>query len=321
MFSKRGTRILVIVAITLLLVYWAVGELSIRAKDRSFPENVVEVDTAQVVTIALRQPSDTTVTLQRTSKGWTVGMDERNFVADPALVQAFLGRFAALRTKRFVGGGEQVRQRYSLADTSRILLEMEMAKGGTTQVGIGMNSFGMGGQDPTTYLHIPGEEQVYAVEGALRVEAGRNVNEWRPSSLVNGTLEDLRRLDFRFPTDTGYVLLRQGEIWMVDSVVGDKERIERFLTSLLNVSSQRFADDIQVDGRIPGYSLTVESETRPPVVIKVFAVDGNYYATTSDQPGDVRTFDAYRELPRLFRPRTAYLPLVAVDPHAGHDHP
>ena len=156
-------------------------------------------------------------------------------------------------------------------------------------------------------MHVPGEKDVFATPGTLQMLADRILNEWRPHHLVRGDTVGFRRLTYTFPSDTGYVMELGPEGWTIDGKAADQYRLGRYLESLSGAQAMHFADDADITGLSPAYRLEIDDVDRTdPIVVEVFPWRDGFVVTSSLNPGSVMAFDAEREVPRLFRPRSAF---------------
>ncbi|MCB0783704.1 MAG: hypothetical protein KDC02_05645, partial [Flavobacteriales bacterium] len=92
MFNKVGTKALLLVVVVLAGLYLLADRYSLRAKDRTFREYVVQVDTTAVVSFSLhpRRAGGDELRFERTPDGWTVQHGDTLRPADDELVRTFL---------------------------------------------------------------------------------------------------------------------------------------------------------------------------------------------------------------------------------------
>ena len=173
---------------------------------------------------------------------------------------------------------------------------------------VGRSTFAPGESGAWTYVNVPGETEVFATPGTLQMEADRILDEWRPHHLVRGDTAGIYRLTYTFPADTGYVMELGPQGWTIDGEFADQYRLKRYLESLVLSKAMRFADGADVTGRTPEYRLVIEDRDRAePIVIEVFPWQGTHVVTSTQNPGTLLEFDAFRELPRMFREKSAFL--------------
>ena len=309
MFNKVGTKALLLVVVVLAGLYLLADRYSLRAKDRTFREYVVQVDTTTVVSFSLhpRRAGGDELRFERTPAGWTVQHGDTLRPADDELVRTFLGPFTGLRAKRMVGGIKLVGERHELTDSLRNRAEFRLVNGDPVQLDIGRSTFAPGEEGAWTFVHVPGEKDVFATPGTLQMLADRILNEWRPHHLVRGDTVGFRRLTYTFPSDTGYVMELGPEGWTIDGKAADQYRLGRYLESLSGAQAMHFADDADITGLSPAYRLEIDDVDRTdPIVVEVFPWRDGFVVTSSLNPGSVMAFDAEREVPRLFRPRSAF---------------
>ena len=311
MFSRTTTRALVIALAVIIGLYFVADRFGMRSRDRTFREMAIALDTAAVTSFKVhpKQLDGKAIRFDRDPEGWSLTFNDSVHRADNGAVRELLGRFTALRTKRFVGGILLVKDRYQLSDTARNLLTFDLVDGTHQELAIGSSTFAPGEQGAWTYVHVPGEMEVYAVDMNLQSLVDQPPEAWRPHHLVNGEHANWTRVAFRFPTDTGYAFIKRDGIWFIDSVPGDQDRIDKYLQSLSIARAKAFAPGAGIQGVDPVYTLTIADTSRAgDIRVQVFPWNNGYAVTSSVNPSEVMRFDAFREVPRMFRPRSAFIP-------------
>lgn len=309
MFGKVGARVLVLAVVALLLLYGLSEWFGVSGKQRTFRAHVLQLDTAAVTAVRYepRRSKGGEIRLARSGTEWTVAQGERTFPADARAVGTMLGHFALLRSERMAGSLDAVKEKRGLADSLAVPVTFTLADGSEKQLLVGQGSTASGHE--ISYVNVPGEEEVYAVEGLLDNKIDVAVAMWRPRSIVKGDPDAWQKLTFTFPGDSSYTLQRVEGQWLVDSLPGDSARINNFLKSLARSTAHDFADSADVSLlTTPAYLLEIQDRSLPtPILVKVFPWQQGYVATSTVNPGNVMRFDAYRELPRMFRPRVNWL--------------
>jgi hypothetical protein len=310
MFGKLSPRILLVVVAALALIYALSNMFSLRSKERSFKEYVLQLDTSAVTSVSFtpRKMKGKEIRLDRSGVDWTVTSDEKTHPGDPQSIRTMLGNFVALRSQRLVGAKDAVEDREELNDSLAVPISFTLRDGTKHELLIGKSAYSEAGQ-PVTYVNVPGESEVYAVGSLLLNQLDQPLSNWRPRALVKGDPASWQRLTFSFPGDSSYVLERNGSAWLVDSVPGDSSKIENFLKSLARSQAHDVADSVDVTTLQPTYRLVIQDRSRPEgIQVLAYPWQQGYVATSTINPGSVLSFDPMRELPRMFRPRTAGCP-------------
>jgi len=167
MSLSPSTKALLIAATAIALLFIIGGRLGFRSNARDPRLFVIELDTAAVVSIHFddrRQPSNTRSWL-RTPRGWQeAGTDGGDGTREAV---ELLTRFQRVPVKRDMGMMLLLAERYDLTDTTLCRIRFVDVGGGEHALNLGSSTFAPGTVGSWTYVNVPGEKEVYAVEGLL----------------------------------------------------------------------------------------------------------------------------------------------------------
>lgn len=308
MFGKLRTKHLVLLLLALAALWWLSGLISPRAQQRTFRESILKLDTNSVTAFTITPApykEFPPIRFQREGENWRMYWGTDSGMVDDHPVHELLYSWSNMRVVRLAGRLLEVRDRYDLGDSTADRLSIS-AGDGTHDLLVGRQT---AGEPQMTVVNIPGDENAYAIEGSLGTYADFTFSEWLPKYLVTGEPGNWTRLTFNFPADTGYVMERAGDRWRIDGVLTDSSRTDKFLRSLARARGQTVTDPADTLTAVPQFRLVVEDSTRTaPIIVIVFASNGKFIVRSSLNPGTVMPFDGRKEVPRMFRPRTAFLP-------------
>jgi Domain of unknown function (DUF4340) len=308
MFGKLRTGHWLLLLVVLALVWWASGSVSPQAQKRTFREEILRLDshTVQAFTIVPAISKGLSpIRFARKPSGWWMFWEQDSAKADPAPIHEMLRSWQHMRVTRLVGQVAEVGARYDLSDSAADRLTIH-SSGGSHELLIGRHILG---EESFTLVTPPDDDRVYAISGSMGKYTDQTFGEWLPRYLVIGDPLNWRRLTFNFPGDTGYVMERVGDQWAIDGVPADQERVAKFLLSLARARGRSVLDPADTLRAIPQFRLVVEDTTRAaPMVVVVYNGDNKFIVRSSLNPTTVMPFDGREEIPRMFRPRTAFLP-------------
>ncbi|MCB0794979.1 MAG: DUF4340 domain-containing protein [Flavobacteriales bacterium] len=311
MWNKVSVRALLIAVAVMATLYAITFLWGPRTKDRTYRDLVMRLDTAAVTSFSIRSASQagSTFTFERDPNvQWIVSSGDQRHRADVQRVNEVLSTCARMKVKRFVGYIDLVRDRYALADTLKDLILFHLVDGQEIAIEVGRNTFSPGEVGMWSYVKLPKENEVFAVESTLSMLTDQPLEEWRPKTLVNGRAEDVIRMSFHYANDTDFVLWKDTAGWHLDDGPASSIRCDGFTPSLVRAQAHQFADDADVSGFEVSHSLTVEyASGKEPVTVSVHPTPKGYVVISSLYPERPMVFDAYRELPRMFRTRQAFL--------------
>jgi hypothetical protein len=309
MFGKlRAVHWLAILAL-LAALWWIGGRTSPRARQRTFRERLMQVDTAalqQFTVVPAPFKGLPPIHFQRGTDGWSMRMGADSSEVEDGSVRSVLDAVHDMRTVRLVGRWTDVADRYDLRDSTadRLVLGPMAA---ATELWVGSTR---AGGELTTAVRLPGDPEVYAIAGDLGAAADRTYGDWLPKSLVVGDPRNWTRVSFRFPNDSSYALERDGAYWRIGDQRTDSVRTWRFLESLARSRGQSAADPRDTLQAIPGYRVEVIDTTRAaPMQVTVYLIpqEQRFIVRTSLNPMVVMPFSPKTEIPRMFRPPGAFL--------------
>jgi hypothetical protein len=129
---------------------------------------------------------------------------------------------------------------------------------------------GSGGRMPGgtyTYVRLSDENEVYTVDGFLEPTFNNSFNEWRDKTLLKLNKDDIVKLSFNYPADSGFVATKRDSVWYVGNDLADPSKVDRVIQSFSSKYLTEFADGftpkaaadavIQVDGK-SGNLVTLE---------------------------------------------------------------
>jgi hypothetical protein len=268
------------------------------------------VDTAKVTSIAMRpgRRGREPWRIVRGDTAWRLEAASDTLRVPREAMLEVLGPLSSLKVKRQVGTMDLVKDRYELSDTNAERLTIRFADGSAKELLVGRSTFSPKGA--WSHVNVPGEQEVYAVEGVLSMATEKSVEEWRPLTVVSGDPANWRRVTFTFG-GSSYAFDRDAAgAWNVepragDSTVSDTARIRKYLSSMSVSKAHRAAKDMRIDGLPESHHLEITDVKRAtPIVVSLYALpDGRFLLRSSCNPDNLLWFDPEREVPRLFRAR------------------
>ncbi len=280
-----NTRRLLIVFLALLGVFVLSQLFSPKRATRSFRTDLVQVDTAKVTAMTLypRSEGHQPVTFVRTEGGWTVSNGLLQVEADAGAVRGALGQMLDITPDRLVSRRKDGWAEFNVTDSLATRIRLQEGRKTVLDLYVGRFSIQRDIQDAISYVRLGGEDEVYATAGLLSLGFDRGFNAWRNRTIVRIEPEQIERVFFEYPADSGFVLARQEEGWMIDGAETDSASVARFLNRLRNLVSQNFADGAVVPE--PGtFVLRIEGGEMEPITVRaVPGAEGAGYLIRSSQ--------------------------------------
>lgn len=307
MLGKLRTTHLVLLLLVLAAIWWLSGLISPNAQQRTFAESLLHLDTNAVTGFTITPASYKEfppIRFERHKEDWRMYWGKDSGAVDMRPVHELLRSWSNMHVVRMAGRVTEVGSRYDLSDSTADRLTIALGKE-THELLVGRQT---AGEPPMTLVNIPGDPNAYAIEGSLGSYTDFTFSDWLPKYLVTGDPKNWRRVVFNFPSDSGYVMERSGDRWLLDGVLTDSARTDRFLRSLARARGRSVTDPADTLAAMPQFRLIVEDTTRnAPITVVIYVSNGKFIVRSSLNPGTVMPFDGREEVPRMFRSRTAFL--------------
>ncbi|MBZ0207907.1 MAG: DUF4340 domain-containing protein [Flavobacteriales bacterium] len=306
MSDKVRITLLAALVVVLALVWWIGGRTPLEAEQRSFPKQLLAVDTAALrsfTIIPAPARHDSLIQFQRDGLGWTATQGDRATPAFTTPLNRLLAALVDMRPRAVAGADAATIERYGLSDSLANTLVLRDPKKVTLRIGTTS-----GGDDPATAVILDGDPNVYLVPGAITWIMDLDFIGWIPKPMVNGDPDHWERITFVFPGSVGYSLERSGTDWIVNGQPADNVKVEKYLRNLSIYYGRGLEDPNDTLHARLIYSLRVEDTTRKdPIILGIFDAGGKLIArSTLAPPWLVMPFDVERELHVMFRPPEAF---------------
>ena len=301
MYKKKTIRKLAVFFVILLALVVVVMLIDQKKGKRTFRTDLFEADTADVTAIIIRTKADrdNPITLEKKKSGWQLKSGDRQFNAEPVMVQEMLRTLNDLKATRVAAADEAKWKEFEVDDSSATKIMVKKDKKLVSTLYLGKFSYQMPknanpydyyNQQPkiSTYVKVGDEKQVYVAEGFLSMIFNRDINDYRNQSIIRSNSNDWTRLTFSYPADSSFIMVKEKGCWAVDGMPVDSVKAAEYLKSVASASSEKFVDDQKPLSGKPDFSLKIEGADRvSPIVISAFATDSThgYLIQSSENEG------------------------------------
>jgi len=281
MFRKNRTLILVGILVVLAIAY-AINYFSDK-NDRSFKDTITDFDANLVTYVKIHTPSQMqTVELQKQENDWRVIDGSNSYPADTLGIQNLVHSLSGLKTKRFAGKSRAFWPKYEVTDSlstqvtlksdSKVVLKILLGKF-DYKMPQNQNPQAMQRQqaDVSSYVRLDGENEVYAVDGFLKMSFNREAMSFRNRKLLSMNANDMTRLEFKY-ADRQFTLSKEENKWMLNGTPTDSSATVKYLSAISRLNTQDFVNESLVTTSNPAYSLNIHGNNMVPVLIQAFPV-------------------------------------------------
>jgi hypothetical protein len=321
--AKNNNKTLIIILVVLLGVF-ALVQLNTRKKESTLKRDLVDIDTAKVTAIYLYPQSEKgkELVFVRSDKGWRIKEDGKEAPVETATVRNLLATTLRIKPQQLVAVGKDAWSEYHVDDSlatrlkimedNKTVLDLYIGKF-SVQRPSGNNpyqAYGGGGVTGKSYVRLAGDKEIYAVEGFLPMTFNQGFDAWRDQRFLKLFRDDIQKITYTYPADTGFVLHNDstGWDWKLDNGPVDSAAVAQYLSLLSHRRYSNFADGYTPPAQAD-YQMLIEGKNFRPVVIKAFRDDKYNLVIHSGQNPESYFADKDSTIFKLlFVPRSKFLP-------------
>jgi hypothetical protein len=297
--SKRfdNKRILYILGglIILLVLTFLIKVPKERA---TITEKLVEIDTSKVSRIIINPKIKEGAPFEFIKRNGKWSVQQDNIVAEPEknAIQNILSEITDIKPKSLEAVDKAKWKEFNLTDSlavrvrflddkGRSLADLMIGRFTYSQVNnpyAGSNGNGIQG---TSFVRLYKEKKIYGVDGFLSFSFSGKFNDYRDKSFLKLNREDVTKISFIFPADSGFVLYRKDSIWLANNKSTDSLAVVTYMNSLRYLNGQEIKDNYKPVMN-PEYELRIEGNNLLNVNIKCFKsdIDNEFILNSSLNP-------------------------------------
>jgi hypothetical protein len=293
MAVKFNNRTLIIILILLAGVFLVSRYFRSKTSEGNLKDLQVKIDTAKIDRISIYPKAENKEEIRFTRTGdlWTVQKGEIVAEAEAYAVSNIFSEILTIKADQLVATAREKWSEFHVNDSLGTRVVMNEGKKTRLDMLIGRfnyqpapGGYGAGyGQNygrGITYVRVSDENEVYAIEGFLAMTFNQDFNSWRNQVLLSLTKDNITRITLDYPMDSGFVIVAQDSLWLMDGVTPDSAKMAQYLNALSRKSGSEFVDDFNVV-TAPDYQLTIEGNNMQAVTVKAYLRPGEEYILNS----------------------------------------
>jgi hypothetical protein len=263
--KKLSNKILLVGLIVLVGIFVASRFFRSPGLESNLRKDLLKLDTAKIseVRILPSKEHNEELRLTRTGYDWKVIKGNRQEPTGRSSVKALLSSLAGIKSERLASRKKEKWEEFNVGDNSthvtvytdgKKTADFHVGKLGFTQNGGG--NFG----GSYTYVRLSDENETHTVEGFLESTFNNGFNDWRNKTLLKLNKDEISKISFLYPTDSGFVAEKRDSTWYIGLEKTDVSKIESFLNTISSKYASEFADGftpvskpdmiMQVDGKV-----------------------------------------------------------------------
>lgn len=278
--KKKSNTLLLLILLVLLSAFVLTKVFRSPSLESNLDADIFRIDTSDIAAIKITPAgkNDMELLLKENDTSWTIHQDERKARVDKHSLETLLSEINSLQPERIVSRKKEKWDDYHVGDTSAIQLVLYNAEmNDLAEWRIGSEKQG------NTYVRPENEDEVYIVRGHLGNLLLKDFSAWRDKSFLKIAKAAVTKITFRYPADSGYVLEKKDQHWMVANDKADSLKVENYLSKLQLANIDTFADDFS-PATPADITLLIEQGTSQCKVTAWKAVDGKWILNSSVQP-------------------------------------
>ena len=299
MFRKISNKTLLIIFAILVIIAIAVYLYDSHKGERTFKSELFRVDSASVtaITIYKKGAGKDFIKLVKAGNAWDIQVGNKHYPADTSMLKNMLHALTKITPERVAGSDKESWKEFEMTDSLSTRVVVEQGSNVVADFRVGRLSFSQGrnrqsnngyGMEVKSHIRVPGDDDVYVVDGFLSSMFNDNPARYRYRQVVRFDKKDVTKMSFVYPGDSSFNLVRDGNKWLLNGQPPDSALTERWLTTVSTMSNAEFADNDNLPFNMP-YSLRIEGNNMRAIDVKG-AMDPaakKYYVTSSENTSAV----------------------------------
>ncbi len=257
MFRKINSKILISIFVVLLALVVLVELIDSRKGNRTFKNELVNVEAAEVTSVELypKAVNGNLIRIFLENEKWKVESDGKTYNADGPNVTRMIAELNEMKPKSVAATSKDKWEQFEVTDSLGTRVKLMKGSDVLADVVIGKFSF----QQPrttTSYVRLADDKEVYGVEGMLAMSFNRNLNSFRDRTIIKSNKADWTKLTFSYPADSSFVLEKRDNKWMIGDMQADSAKVAQYFTRIANLTDGSFVNEKPVIA--PTHRLSIE---------------------------------------------------------------
>ncbi len=284
MFNKANPKILGIAFAVLLGLVLIVKLGDSQRGERSFKSELIPFSASEINNIRIVPVNSKAYGLEKENDAWKVVKGDQRYPASESQVKRVINQLADLKVNQVVATSSDDWDQYQVSDSLATKVEVK-AGGESTGLRVGKLNFDRRTRSATSYVRETEDENVYGVDGFLKMSFGRGPDAYRKKTIVSlENTDGISRIAFDYPSeDSSFVLERNDNQWMVEGQAVDSASAEEYVDNIQNLNGSNFAELKNPDMSNPTYEATISGQ--PNIEVAAKKIDGQWIVHSSLLPG------------------------------------
>jgi hypothetical protein len=239
---KISTTNLILLCVALIGLYFAVDFFGGKDRSKSLRSELVKIDTASVSSIEVKS-SENSVSLAKENGQWLLTLASgQKVVADKNAVKRSLEALLGIKPSRLATRNQDKWEEYQVADTMGT--RVQTYEGGDKTLDIILGKLGVTGQRSYhTFVRLAEDDEVYVANDFMSFNIPSDGASYRNQSLARIKKDSVASIDFTYPGDSSFRLVRRETQWLANGQIADSASVAKYLQGIGFINSKKFIDD------------------------------------------------------------------------------
>lgn len=267
------------VLVVLVTLYFVVDFTGNKGKSKSTKSELVSLDTDAVTQININAKGKE-VALDKKEGNWKIKLSDGQWVpATESSVNSALKALSEIKPARLASKKQEKWKDYQVDSSGTVV---KIYEGSKLALDIVLGRFTMEGQRKySTFVRLSEEEEVYNVKDFMSFSVPSEINSYRDKVLAKVERDSISQLQFNYPSDSSFVLSKQGDFWSIADEHADSTSVSKYLGTLSSLTSSKFYDEpFNTDGIKS--TLVIDLIGGESVVIDAYQIDDEWILQSSE---------------------------------------
>jgi len=283
MLSKLSNKKLAIIFGILFLFVITIYLTDTGKKERTFRENLVNIDSTAVTEIIIypKSQNQSEVKLFLENDKWKVHLSNDEISLVPkAKIENLFSQIFSIKPKRLAARGIEKWEEFEV-DSAATRLKVVEDGDVTLDILFGKFSF----QQPrsmSTYVRLHNDSDIYEVDGFLSATFNQGADNYRNNIIADSDFNTWNQLTFEYPADSSFQLVKFNGSWFINNVKTDSTKTDKYFRQIQHLTSSNFIDEFdktKLDD--PSYKLSVRDESNELFEVRGYQLDSLFLVNPS----------------------------------------
>ncbi|MBI9071745.1 MAG: DUF4340 domain-containing protein [Melioribacteraceae bacterium] len=269
MFNKISNKSLIVVFAVLLIFVLVITFSEGSKQERSFRQNLVDIDTSKVSKIVIHpKTKNEEIKLVISAEGWKVETVEGKSYSVPKIkIENIFNSLSGIKSKRLASRDEK---RWSEFQVDSAATRVQVYEGSIVALDIILGRFSF--QQPrtmNTFVRLANDTDVYEVEGFFGPTFDQGSNSFRESRVIKDDYNNWNKLTFDYPADSSFQMIKVDNKWTANGVELDSAKTVQYLRKIQNLNENNFEDESKSELLADEtHKLTIDSSEKGQIIVK-----------------------------------------------------